>query len=127
MENLKYRIKELRTALNINQEELGKKLNVTKQTISGWETGYRIPDILTLNALANLFNCTVDYLIGRTDTKNSKVDTTDLDNHDYKIELDKGIETKITQDELREMIRKLKAVGFDVNKLLDKEKENDNN
>ena len=62
---LQNRIKEERIKLGLNQEEFGKMINVSKQAVSGWENGYRTPDVETLEKLAELLNCSVDYLINK--------------------------------------------------------------
>ncbi|WP_339321399.1 helix-turn-helix transcriptional regulator [Paenibacillus sp. FSL W8-0194] len=56
---------------NLTQEELGKLVNVTKVSISGYESGNRSPDTETLQKLAEVFNVSTDYLLGRTDNPNS--------------------------------------------------------
>ncbi|WP_025727752.1 helix-turn-helix domain-containing protein [Heyndrickxia ginsengihumi] len=61
------RLKRLRINKKLTQEELGKIVNVTKVSISGYEKGKRSPDTETLNMLADYFNVTTDYLLGRTD------------------------------------------------------------
>ena len=70
---LQNRIKEERIKLGLNQEEFGKMINVSKQAVSGWENGYRTPDVETLEKLAELLNCSVDYLIGRTNEKKEEI------------------------------------------------------
>ncbi|PXW88780.1 transcriptional regulator with XRE-family HTH domain [Pseudogracilibacillus auburnensis] len=64
------RLKKLRSDKRITQEKLGKKVNVTKVSISGYENGNRSPDTETLQRLANYFEVSVDYLLGRTDNPN---------------------------------------------------------
>lgn len=64
------RIRRLRREKDISQEQLGKMLNVGKTTISNYETGYSSPDNETLKKLAEIFDCTTDYLLGRTDIRN---------------------------------------------------------
>jgi transcriptional regulator with XRE-family HTH domain len=64
------RIKNLRLEKNISQNELAKALGLTQQAISAYENGLREPDLETLNKLANYFNVSVDYLLGRTDIRN---------------------------------------------------------
>lgn len=61
------KLRELRKEKQITQQELAKKLNLSIQTISGYETGYAQPQIETLIAMANFFGCTVDELLGRED------------------------------------------------------------
>ncbi|MGE7132613.1 helix-turn-helix domain-containing protein [Lysinibacillus xylanilyticus] len=64
------RLKLLRAEKKITQEELGKVVNVTKVSISGYENGNRTPDTETLQALADFFNVSTDYLLGRADKRN---------------------------------------------------------
>lgn len=59
------RLKELRKGKCLNQNELALKLNVSQETISVWENGDYEPPIAQLMKLADIFNVTVDYLIGR--------------------------------------------------------------
>ncbi len=61
------RIKELRTQRKITQEELGKIINVQKAAVSKYELGRAVPSTDVLTKLANYFNVTTDYLLGRTD------------------------------------------------------------
>lgn len=58
-----------RTSLGLNQVEFAKIFNVTKQTVSNWENGNRNPDSATLSKMADYFEVTVDYLLGRTDKR----------------------------------------------------------
>lgn len=61
------RIKELRKAKGISTVQLGKYLGLTNATITNYENGRRNPTPATLIKLADYFNVTVDYLIGRDD------------------------------------------------------------
>ena len=58
------RLKELREHKNLLQKELAAELNVTMQTISGWEISRTTPDYDTLVKIANFFNVSIDYLLG---------------------------------------------------------------
>ncbi len=60
------RLKELREEKEFTQEELGKFLNVSRQTISGYESGAIEPSIANLVKIANIFNVSLDYLLCRT-------------------------------------------------------------
>lgn len=64
------RLEELRKAKGISQETLAKELNMTQQRISAYEKGKREPDIETIKQLAKYFNCTTDYLLGKSDIRN---------------------------------------------------------
>jgi|SRR5690554_4181263 transcriptional regulator with XRE-family HTH domain len=57
------RILKLRKENNISQEELGFKINVSRQTISKWENNETSPDLNNLKSLAKIFNVSTDYLI----------------------------------------------------------------
>lgn len=61
------RLKKLRKEKKLTQTELGSKINVTKVSISGYESGNRSPDTDTLQRLADFFEVSTDYLLGRTD------------------------------------------------------------
>ena len=65
------RIKELRKEINMTQSELAKKLNVAQNTISNWENESRDVDNESLVKLSEIFDVSVDYLLGKTDIKNS--------------------------------------------------------
>ena len=53
----------------LTQAELGKYFNLSKQTISSYENGGSSPDKDTLQRLADFFSVSVDYLLGRTDSR----------------------------------------------------------
>ncbi|KAB3529594.1 helix-turn-helix domain-containing protein, partial [Alkaliphilus pronyensis] len=70
-------IRSLRKEKKITQEQLGKVLNVRKSTISQYENDINKPDTDMLKLIADYFNVSVDYLLGRTnskDTLNNKKD-----------------------------------------------------
>lgn len=60
------RIKELRIAANMTQEELAAKMCATKGAVGNYETGKRTPNLEVLEAIADIFNVEIDYLVGRT-------------------------------------------------------------
>ncbi len=64
-----YRIKELREAFGWTQEYLAEFLDVEKITISRYERGERQPDLARVCSLCDLFGCTSDYLLGRSDAQ----------------------------------------------------------
>lgn len=66
MSKLAENIKMYRTSMKLSQNTLAKKLGTTLQTISHWETSYTEPSIEQLIALANIFEVTIDELVGRT-------------------------------------------------------------
>jgi methanogenic corrinoid protein MtbC1 len=63
------RIKELRKKLGYTQKELATLLGVGQTTVANYEQGIRVPDTEKLNKLADLFDVTLDYLLGRHEDK----------------------------------------------------------
>ena len=59
-------IKSLRIERGITQEQLAALLKVSRSTIGMYETGSREPDFETLEAIADIFNVDMDYLMGRS-------------------------------------------------------------
>lgn len=58
------RLRELRKTKGYSQTQLGKLINVTKVSISGYETENRTPNLETLIDLAEVLETSLDYLIG---------------------------------------------------------------
>ena len=54
-----------RKLLNLTQEELSNKLGGSKNLVSNYENGISTPDIFTLVKLADIFDITLDELVGR--------------------------------------------------------------
>ena len=63
--DLSKNIKLYRKALHLTQEQLANKLNAKKSLISNYENGYSTPDIYTLIKLADIFDISLDDLVGR--------------------------------------------------------------
>ena len=57
------RLYELRKKAGLSQEELASALEVTRQTISKWETGDSAPDMGKLTAMAGFFGISLDALV----------------------------------------------------------------
>ena len=61
------RIKSLRLSRSMTQEQLAQKLGVSAQAVSRWETGATYPDITMLPMIADFFDVSMDYIMGRTE------------------------------------------------------------
>jgi transcriptional regulator with XRE-family HTH domain len=57
------KIYELRKNAKLSQEQLAEKINVTRQTISNWELGQTVPDIIQATEISKIFNITLDELV----------------------------------------------------------------
>lgn len=53
-----------RTILKLSQKEVANSLNVSPAVISNYEKGERTPSVEMLMALARLYHCSTDYLLG---------------------------------------------------------------
>ena len=60
------RLKELRESKGLTQKEVAEIIGYSEISYARYENGKREPDISTLCKLAEYFNVTVDYLIGRS-------------------------------------------------------------
>lgn len=58
-------LKTLRLSENLSQTKLGEELGVCNQTVSFWELGKREPDLDMLLKIAEFFEVSTDYLLGK--------------------------------------------------------------
>ena len=69
------RIRELRAAHGMSQDDLAARVYVSRQTISSWENGKTYPDVQSLLLLSEIFGASVDSLIkGDVETMNETID-----------------------------------------------------
>ncbi len=61
------RLKELRSEAEKTQTEIATLIGVSRQVYANYENGINQPSIEVLNLLANIYDCSVDFLIGRSD------------------------------------------------------------
>lgn len=64
------RLKDLRKEKKVTQLQLAMALNMSQNTISRYETGERRAGYDELIKIADYFNVSIDYLLGRTDIRN---------------------------------------------------------
>lgn len=63
------RIRDLREDRDYSQEYVGEVLNLSQRAYAYYESGERLIPPEILSALADLYDVSVDYLLGRTDSK----------------------------------------------------------
>lgn len=73
MNQFKTMLRYLRKKKNISQVKLSENLGVSKSTISMYEAGKRQPDFETLNLIAEYFNVSTDYLLGKVSIENTSL------------------------------------------------------
>lgn len=78
------RLKQLRKEQGYSQKRLAEILGITQQAVCKYENTVVEPDIQTLIMLADLFEVTVDYLIGHSDIRESGVNKVILTNDELR-------------------------------------------
>jgi len=69
MKILAKRLREARDDAGYNQIEASKILVISNGTLSGYERDYRDPDTEILHKMSNLYDVSVDWLVGNTDNR----------------------------------------------------------
>ena len=67
MNKFSERLKELRQEIGLTRADLANKVNVSVRLVSYWENAQRECSFNTLIMLADVLNCSIDYLLGKTD------------------------------------------------------------
>lgn len=83
-------IREERERMDLSQEALARKVFVSRQTVSNWETGKTYPDVQSLLLLSNLFGVTVDSLVkGDVEAMEKNIENYELER--FKIKASMGL------------------------------------
>lgn len=61
------RLKELRIECGLTQVQLSEKVGCNQSMIARWESGECEPTLSSLVKLSEILNCTIDYLVGKSD------------------------------------------------------------
>lgn len=67
-------LREYRKQLGLSQEKLAKKINVSRQAVTKWESGSGMPDITNLKAISELFQVSIDDLLLKEEVRVSPKD-----------------------------------------------------
>ena len=76
----------LRKANDLTQEQLAEKINVSRQSVSKWESGQAIPELDKIVALCDIFHITTDYLLRPSELDLLSVKTQMLENQQKTLE-----------------------------------------
>jgi len=69
------KIAEARKKINLSQAELAQKVSISPQAVGKWERGESMPDITTLNRLAEIFGVDLNYFSDNSQTTEKKINT----------------------------------------------------
>lgn len=96
-------LKKIRQENNMTQDELAKKIDTSRSNIANYENGKNMPSIDILEKIASLFNCTTDYLLGKTDIRNIE--------EDFRFAYHKETEG-LSEDEIKEALEFYKKIKY---------------
>lgn len=106
--------KELRLEKKLSQDKIAEDLEISQPLIAKWESHQSTPSPEMLDYIADYFNVSVDYLIGRSKYRNLEADNSELDNVLFSKAKD------LTDDEKKTIISVINAIKKDIDKDLDK-------
>ena len=92
-------LKKIRQECNLTQEELAKKINTSRSNIANYENDKNMPSIDMLNKLSEILDCSIDYLLGKTDIRNY-----DKDEQEFRFAYHKEMEG-LSEQEIADALR----------------------
>lgn len=105
-----YRIKSLRLEQNLSQSALAKRIGSSQKAVDYWEKGCSEPTAKFIIALADCFECSADYLLGREDDYgNINIDSNLKDEEKYILNLFRAFDG----NKRRELVRFAKFLKYD--------------
>lgn len=91
------RIKILRNEQGVTQEQLADYLNISRSSVKGYENSGVEPSLNVLIGIADVFNISLDYLLGRTEEKHN-INLLDADTKEFLLKvIDIANDYKITK------------------------------
>lgn len=78
IKGLPERLQALRLQYRFSQKTVAQKLNISPSIVSAYEAGERTPSTDILLALAYLYNCSTDYLLGKQAKEQKTINVSDL-------------------------------------------------
>lgn len=69
IKDLPPKLQQLRVKYGYSQKQVAEKLSVSPSVVSGYETGERTPSVEVLLSISHLYNCSIDYLLGKQTTE----------------------------------------------------------
>lgn len=75
MATFSQRLRYIRKRHNLTQKEMGEKIGVSGPTITRWEQGQFEPSTETIKQIAEMFDVSVEFLVGSSDDESAKKNT----------------------------------------------------
>lgn len=101
------RIKKLREELNLTQQDLANRLDCSKSVIGLYESETRKPSLEVLLKLSEIFNCSIDYLLGKSDIRSME--------EEFQFAYHKETEG-LSDEDIKEALRIYKQIKYGNNK-----------
>lgn len=105
--------KELRLEKEMSQDKIAEELDVSQGLITKWESHQSTPSPEMLDYIADYFNTSTDYLIGRSKYRNLEASNNELDNLLF------SKAKQLNDEEKRAILQVINAIHKDVDKELD--------
>lgn len=93
------RIVELRKKHGWSQEELAEMVDVTRQSVSKWESNQSVPDLDKILKLADIFEVSTDYLLRAADNDDERIHASEEDKETYTKHTETKIKERLLTDE----------------------------
>lgn len=107
---MKNRIKELRIEKNMLQSDVAKLVGKSERMIGFYENGERDPNTETLAKLSEIFDCSIDYILGKSDIRNPEQQIKDEFSFAYHKETE-----GLSEEEVKEAIEFYKRIKYGKN------------
>ncbi|EPB8162334.1 helix-turn-helix transcriptional regulator [Clostridium perfringens] len=100
---LNNRLKSLRNEKGVLQKDVAEYLKISTSAYGFYEQGKRIPDVETLNKLSDYYNVSIDYLLGKSNIKESAEDIINDETLTLALHNDNGIDDELPEEARREI------------------------
>lgn len=113
MKSVGIKIALLRKERNLTQMELADMLNISYQAVSNWERGETMPDISKLPEIAQIFNTSIDYILGNESTTKliKNIINSDLTNDIIDVEQFKDIAPILKPTQINKISSEISDIG----------------
>lgn len=104
------RLKDLRVQNKLTQKEVSEKLVVSRATIGKYETEQAYPDFEKLVALANLYSCSTDYLLGLSNiARRFSAQELELTDKIISLSIEEGLISDSSNEDLQKLYEEIKT------------------